>query len=471
MAGQWTQIDLSAKLFQNIEEGALRKSAAALENCFITEAGGHSRFPGLKPFVSIPGNAPVYVWPWSAPYSDLVAVSNSRVYRIDQGGNATDVTGVPVSGGSRVIFDETDQELVMAAGAEIIRLAESKTEILSPDAPLASHVGFINGYLLAVEIHSGRFWWSNANAFRTWDNLDTFSVDGKPDEINGMVISPFLEVLLSGRNSLEQFEQLPNGTTPFYRRWAVGEGIVAPYTLVCVDAGTFGINATYEFVRMTGQVSQPIGDDLHWTFEKVDNWDGAWSVEIQIKGQKFILLQMPNASNAYGTKGITCLFDYRQKKWYNLYGWENGMPAKWPGCSYAEIWGRRFVGAQGKILEFDAGVYQNDGEVQRLLGRTAPFDTWGPSSVNNVRMRVKRGVGVDYDENNPPPMIALRCIRDGVRMTKWKYKSLGRPGDNYNTIQFGAMGSAHSTWQFEWMVTDPVSIDIVKLEAEVQQER
>jgi len=469
MAGQWTPIDLSAKLFQNIEEAVLRKSASALENCFINEAGGHSRFPGLKPFVTLPGAAPTYLHAWKAPIGDLVAVSNSRVYRVNQEGAISDVTGVPVSGGARVIFDETDNELVMAAGAEIIRLAKEKTEILSADAPLSTHVGYIDGYLVAVEVHSGRFQHSTANAFRTWDPLDTFSADGKPDEINGLLVSPYRELLLTGVESVEQFERLPSGTTPFFRRWSVGEGVLAPYTLVAVDQGNFAINSKYEFVRFTGQVSEAIGDDIGYTFEKVTDWTGAWATPIQIKGQKFILLQIPEATNAYGTKGITCLYDYRQKKWYNLYGWSGGVPAKWPGCSYEEIWGRRFVGGNGRIYELDTEVYANDGQVQRVLGRTAPMDQWGPTFVDNVRMRVKRGVGISSDDGIEPPKIGFRCVRDGQRKTKWKFKSLGRPGDDYNTIQFGAMGHALSTWQFEWMVTDAVSVEIVKLEAELRK--
>lgn len=101
--GQWVNIDISAKLFQNVESSVLRKSAAALENCFISETGGHSRFPGLKAFVTLPGNAPTYLHSWKAPIGDLIAVSNSRVYRIDKSGTIEDMTGVPVSGGRRVI--------------------------------------------------------------------------------------------------------------------------------------------------------------------------------------------------------------------------------------------------------------------------------------------------------------------------------------------------------------------------------
>lgn len=466
--GQWKPVDLSAKLFQNIDPAALRKSSAALENCFINEAGGHSRFPGLKAFVTLAGNSPTYLYGRKLPIGDMFAVSNSRVYRIDREGNFTDVTGVPVSGGRRVMFAETDDELVMAAGAEIIRFAGDLTEILSPDAPLSTHVDYIDGYLLAVEVHSGRFQNSTPPHFRTWDPLDTFSADGKPDELNALLVTPYREVIATGTDSVEQFERLPSGSVPFFRRWSAGEGILAPYTLCAVDQGTYAVNERYEFVRFTGQSSEPRGDDdIQLTLEKADDWTDAWAVPMQIKGQKFILLQIPNATNAYGTKGITCLYDYRQKKWYNLYGFANGVPTKWPGCSYLEIWGRRFVGAEGRIYEFDTDVYTNVGQVQRVLGRTAPMDAWGPCFVDNVRMRVKRGVGTSSDEDDEPPKIAFRAIRDGGRATKWKYKSLGRPGDDYNTIQFGAMGHAESTWQFEWFVTDPVNVEIVKLEAEL----
>ncbi len=471
MAGQWTNINLSAKAFFNIDEAALRKSAAALENVFINEAGGHSRFPGLKSFITLPGTAPVYLHGYKAPVGDLIAVSNSRVYRVGRSGAFTDVTGVPVSGGQRVVFDETDDELVMAAGAEIIRLADDKTEILSPDAPLSTHVGYIDGYLIAVEVHSGRFQHSTPPHFRDWNPLDTFAADGKPDEINALLISPFREVILTGVESVEQFERLPSNTTPFFRRWSVGEGVIAPYTLCSVDQGNFAINNKYEFVRFTGQVSEPRGEDLHRIFEKVTDWTGAWATEVQIKGQNFILLQIPNSLNVYDTMGITLLYDYRQKKWYNLYGFRSGMPQAWPGVSYEEIWGRRFVGGLGRIYELDIDAYDNLGEVQRVLGRTAPFDDWGPSFVDGVRMRVKRGVGASSDPDLPPPQIGLRCIRDGKRSTKLKFKSLGRPGDDYNVIEFGAMGEARSTWQFEWQITDAVNVEIVKLEAQVRKSK
>ena len=46
-----------------------------------------------------------------------------------------------------------------------------------------------------------------------------------------MMVTPFSELMLSGRASIEQFERLASASTPFFRRVSVGEGIKAPYTL------------------------------------------------------------------------------------------------------------------------------------------------------------------------------------------------------------------------------------------------
>lgn len=465
MAAKWESIELSAKFFTNVGETVLRKANAAIENAFINESGGQTRFPGMREFCPLAGMAPTYLFDWEG---DLIAVSNSRVYRIDRQANATDVTGVPLSGGYRPIFDKTPNELVIAAGAEILRLGSNLTEILSENAPLATHVGYIDDFLIAIEVDSGRWFHCTAGNFRQWDPIDVFLANSKPDNINGLLITPYREIIVTGLDSIEQYERLPSGSsTPFFRRWTTGEGVLAPYTLLAADQGTWGVNKRFEFVRFTGQVSEPRSDDIGKTLQAVDNWTDAWSVEMLIVGQKFLLLQIPHATNPYGTAGITALYEYRQKKWHSLYGWSaESVPTRWPGWSYTEMWGRHFVGGNGKVLELVDGLHTNDGEVQRMLGRTAHLDAWGESRVNNVRARLKRGVGGYNDDE--PPKFGLRCIRDNNQPTRTRYKSLGRAGDKNMTVEFGGMGCAH-TWQFEWVCTDPVDVELVSLEALVER--
>lgn len=462
MAGRWVPIPIDSKLFTNVHESVLTRAHAAVENAYVNEAGGHTRFPGLKSFVELGGNARVFMEDWKG---DLIAVTNQgKVYRIDKDGVASQVLGVPVSGGQRVVFTKTENELLMAAGGPIIRFAGDKTELFSKDAPLASHVAYIDGYVVANEVDSGRFQHNTVGDLRKWDALDTFAASGSPDNINALMVTPFRELLICGPDSIEQFERLPSGDPPFFRRWSVGEGVFAPGTLVFADNAAWAINKRREFVRFSGQVTQPTSDDIGRSLKAVDDWKDAWAEVIDVFGQKFIVLQAPFATNIYGTKGLTAAFDYRSQKWSNLYGWdvETGLPARWPGWSSFEMWGKTLVGGEGHIYELSNDTFWHGGTVARMLGRTAHLSELGEIRIDNVRARLRRGSGTNTTEGT----FSLRVNRDSKGFSNWKRKGLGRRGELDMFVEFGSMGAAH-TWQFEWMVTDDCPVELVALQAQV----
>ena len=466
MPGRWENVPIGEKLFTNVGETVLRKSNAAVENAFYNEASGITRFPGMVQFAELAANSPTYLHEWEG---DLIAVSNSRIYKITKDGTATDVTVIPLSGNFRPIFDRTTNELVIAAGAEILRFDGKTTELLSDNAPRSTHVQFIDDFLLAVEVDTGVFFHCAAGDFRSWDPIDVFAANSKPDQLNGMIVTPYREVILTGVDSIEQFNRLNSGTSPFYRRWSVGEGIKAPYTLAAFDQGVWGIDKKSTLNRFTGQISDPRSDDIGRTLEGVKNWTDAWGAEVNLLGQKFYLLQIPNSENIYGNNGITALYDIRQKKWFSLYGWDTKefTPARWPGWSYYKMWERHFVGGNGKVLELKDGVYRNDGVKQRALGRTAHIDSWGECSVDNVRIRVKRGIGLSDDPDAEQPTMYLTCVKDNKYRTRKIPKSLGGPGDTTMTLEFGRMGMAN-TWQFEWEIDADCEFEIVNMQALVQ---
>ncbi|MRR49378.1 MAG: hypothetical protein EG825_00445 [Rhodocyclaceae bacterium] len=455
---KWIPVKLE-KLYTNVQESILSKGGAAIENCYSNEMGGFTAFPGLKSFSTLSGNAPTYLHEWRG---DLVAVTSGRFYRISQDGTAGDVTKVPIAGDGRVVFDRTEDELIAAAGGQIIRFAGGQTEVLSETAPLSTHAGFIDGYVVAIERDSGRFYHSGAGAYREWDPIDVFSAEGKPDNLNSLLITPFRELILTGLDSIEQFERLPSGDTPFFRRWAVGEGVLAPYTLIAADNGMFAVNRDKEFVRMSGQTSGAASDDIGQSLESIDNWDGAWAARANMVGQKFIFLQMPKATNEYGTEGITFLYDYRNRRWYSLFGWDEsaGIPSRWPGWSYYTLWGRHFVGGNGQVWELDKNARTNVGARRRILGRTAHIGMSSPFRVDDVRLIVKRGVAGHDSEN---PIIRLRAKRDNQTWTRWKEKTLGRIGSNQQELRFGPMGDC-DTIQFEWEITQGAEVEISSLD-------
>lgn len=459
----WKDVPFSAKLLTNVKEAALRRASAAIENCYTNEQGGFTRFPGLASFATLTGSAPTYLNEWRG---DLIAASNSRLWRIRKDGTAEDVTGAPIRGAGRVNFARADNEIAMAAGGEIIRFAGATTEILSPDAPIASHLAYIDTYLVACETDSGRFYNSSASeGTRVWDALDVFAADGTPDNINSMLVTPYRELIVAGPESTEQYERLASGSIPFFRRWSVGEGNSAPDTLIFADNATWMVNRQREFVRASGQTSQSRADDVGNSLEDIDDWTDAWAAPMSLNGQKFIILQAPHATNDYETEGVTFVHDYRQNRWFNLYGWDDrGLPARWPGWSYYFMWDRHFVGGNGRIYELKQTTFDNGGDPQRVLARTGHFDDWGEVRCDNLRLRLKRGTSGSNVAREPK--ISVRAVRDNRKVTNWVHRSLGRAGDSDMVLEFGGFGTGH-TWQFEWMTTDAVELEVVKLQADV----
>jgi hypothetical protein len=459
MTEQWVELPIGKQLFTNLPEVDLSENAAALENCWINEMGSHSRFPGLVPFAQLNAGR-VYLSEWQ---DDLVAVTSAgKVYRLDQNAAATDVTGVVPSGGQRPVFAKTDDQLVIGTGGDLIQLQGTKTRLLSSAAPQSGFVAYIDGFLLAAVTGSQQFAYSDAGKFTSWNPLSFFSAEGKPDNITAMIVTEFREILLAGPESVEQFEPYPGGDKPFFRRWSVSEGLFAPYTLVTGDGGTWGVTRFREFSRYAGQRKDVQSGAINYTLEKIDDWTDAWAAQVPALGQRWIIVQAPNATNPYGTKGVTLLFDYRVKKWAHLYGWDavHGVPTRWPGWSYQGIWGRHFVGGDdGIIYELTDAAHSIAGETQRMLFRSGHFDRLGKIQVDNVRIRCKRGSGT----NTSSGQLMLRSRRDGKWLTRWQKKDLGRAGDTQFWLDFGQQGTAR-TWQFEYAVTDDVPVEIVKIE-------
>ena len=463
----WIDIPLDKKLFTNVDETMLTETFAALENCFVTESNGLSKFPGLKLFCNLGNNADIHLNRFN---NDLMAVgTDGQTFRVDTNANATTIDGPPVSGGGKTSFARTTDGLMMAAGGQVIKFDGDANTVLSPDAPLSFFVGFIDGYVLIVEKDSGRFQNSNLNEFGIYNPLDTFAVEASPDNINGMIITPFNEIYLTKDSGIEQYERFVGSTVPFYRRWAMGGGISEPNTLCFADNAVWGLNEKYEFSRISGQLIKSVSDDIEATIEHsyslgdLSSLNGAWAAPCFIKGQKFIIFQSPEATNAYGTKGFTAVFDIRRGGFMELFGWDpdSGVPALWPGRSIFPMWGKIFVGGQGKIYELDPLTFQNDGQVQRAYCRTAHYNSNGTLEINSVKLTLKRGVG-SYTVS---PKVMFRSNPDNKGWSNWQTRELGLTGAPMMSVEFGAQGLA-DTWQFEFAMTDNAPFELRQMQVD-----
>lgn len=470
MAEEWVPLPLNQPLYSNLDEDAVIGYMVAVENGYQNELGGVTRFPGMEEFALVDANAKrLYLHDFN---NDLIAASDKgQVYRIDFNGTVTNVTDAPLSGGRRAIFAKTDQSLLMCAGGPILRLRDQVTETLSSEAPKASHVAWFDNYTIAVEINSGRFYHSRPGEPDVWDVLDTFSADGSPDNINSMIVTPFRELLLGGAISLEQFERTTSGTIPFYRRWAVGEGVKLPYGMLFADNAMWTINSLTEWVRSSGQTSVSVSDAIGKVLESIDNWTDAWmggypDKPLHLVGQRFMVLQAPHATNPYGTKGVTIVYDYRGKKFFSLYGWddEKGVPARWPAWSHWTLWDKQFVGGDdGRIYRLTPNTYRNGTRLQRWLIRTSHAAQGNGAVVKGLRLRLVRGLGT----SSTAPTIRVRCSRDGKAFGPWITRSLGKAGERAQHIEFGSFGIAYT---FQWEISSADDCAIHLMAAEVKSD-
>lgn len=467
MCAQWADWPWKEPLFANADESILRQAPAAAENVYANQAEGFSRFPGLVSRLSIANAGRVYLHFWR---DDLIAATDrGRVYRIGQDMSVTDVTGAVLVGGRRPVFAATDEQLVIATGGPLVSLARETTAQLSDQAPESTHVAFVDGYLIAIEPHTGRFRYSDPGEYTVWNDLSVFSADGKADHLNAVAVTPYRELLLCGTDSIEQFERLSSGTRPFARRWSTGEGLAYPDTLVTDLAGTYGVNERREFTRFQAQVSKEQSERIALQLEDIDDWTDAWAASFAIKGQRMIVLQAPQAyCEAYDCRGATFLLDYRRNRWSFLWGWdgERGLPARWPGWSVTTAWGRTFVGIENGIAELVADENTNLGQPMRTLWRSAHVDKFGPSRMDDLRIRMKRGLG-DYGAS-PSPRVAVRVNRDQGRWSEWVLRDLGPPGAMVPWLSFGGFGAA-TTWQIEVACSDAVPVEFVAAQARMER--
>lgn len=455
---RWVEMPIFSPVYENVAETALRNGNARLENAFITEAKTHSRFPGLKTWLRMPSPGKVYLFDWRG---DLIAVTSfGLVYRIGSDKTANNVTLTPVSGGRRVTAARTQDEILFAAGGPIVRLIGAKTELLSKDAPIATHVGYVDGYVLANEAGSGRFQYTDAGVYTSWDPLNVFTAESKDDPLTALVVTPFNETILAGPSSIEQWERNPDGTAPFFRRWTAGEGVYSPYTLAFAENALYGVTSLREFSRISGQLAQPVSTPMQNRMEKIDDWTEAFSLVANFRGNRFIILQIPHATTVYDTKGVTLLYDYRQQRWSSLFGWDEdrSQPGRWPGWSMASAWGRDYVGGDGVIYEVDDETYAQDGGITQMVGRTGHLDFKGHTRIDDMRIRIERGRAPD--ENT---FLQLRINRDQRGFTSWLSRPLGISGDRVAYLHTGPLGMGR-TFQVEYRVTQPMPIEITSME-------
>jgi hypothetical protein len=401
MARQRNIIPIHLGLNKDVEEVGLEGSAAALYDCVIDVTGDSAvvnRRPGLKAFTDTGESAAIDGMFWWQAQGKMVAICNGKGFTIDDSsGTLTTLTGTYFTAGKRVTFADFATAIYGADQGVINKITTTTvSEMADADAPqTASHVAFLDQYLLANELLTKKCHRSDVGAPDTW-NSNWFSAEAQNDYLRAVGVEN-LEIYLLGDRTLEVWYDT-GASSPMARLEGgyIASGTVAPYTFkYCgppVNSWVW-LDHNKSLVMLNGRTTQELSTALSRYLQQ----DGLLTSDaagdyLKSMGHSFYALHLP-------TQDETPVYDFKNGLWQNWGYWNTGTGEynRWRGncVAYANDWGKVLVGdrANGKIYTLETTTYQDNGDTMRLGIRTGHMDRGDFGAIkrtNYVDFRAKK---------------------------------------------------------------------------------
>ena len=464
-------------IFESIMKGVdgieLNDENFSLIDGYRTLNGGTTnRFGSKKKFVASTatgfGFDAMFYW---AEKDCVIAVGGGEVYQLTYVSNTPVITsltaGTPLLGQNTPTSITVDGTNFYAAnGGQIVwgPIGGTPAYIADPDAPTAvSHVEFLDGYILAINPSTNRFYWSDVNAGTSWNSLSFASAAGSPDLLCSLKVLN-REIYLFGQRSIEIWEN--DGSTPFARipGGFIQSGCAAPYAVLQDENSLYWIDENRRLVRFAGKQVERLSTKFDRELQGLSSVSDGVAMKIQIDGYVFFVFTFKKANR-------TLVFNQTTNDWCEFGKWSYTEAAydRWIGnCyAYAEKWGLHLIGRRDSlaISEVSRDFATDDTDTIRLARVTGHIDH-GTSQIkqcNEVRFRAKRGTGLSART----PKLMIRYKTDNMAWSNIKEFSLGNIGE-YSLVLRDLRRNQYRTKQYEFTATDAVDVVFSQAEEDIE---
>lgn len=369
----------------------------------------------------------------------VCAFSAGRLFKITENKVVTEITGATINGGTPVKMADFGTAGYFCNNSKILKwnYADSTCSLLTDaQAPTdATHLGFIDQYLLALKKDSQRFDWSDVGTPDSW--LGEFaSAESRPDKLVAL-ITAFGEIFLPGSRTIEHWADSGDPAAPFQRipGTITERGSLSPYSFAQVDNSFMFLDEERRVVRMRGRDPQIISNPFDKEFQNLDTISDAIGIHFNAEGDTKYILTFPTENKTYA-------YDYKLDFWskWSLWNTYKARRDRWIGqCGVlVPSWNKYLVGSKvdSKIFTASKNYDDDNGTTINTEIITGRID-WGTSkrkSCTKLRVKVKRGVGGLADTKK-----LIINYRDNGE-TQWKPDkviNLGIAGDNksYRTFR------------------------------------
>lgn len=385
-------------------------------------------------------------------FGQLYVVAGGMAYRIDRNGVETLLGSVIDDGKPASIAYNIFEVTIVSGGAWYT--VQKDTDVFSrTDVVPVSHANFIDGYIMALEIGTGRFLWSGINDADDVSGLDFATAEGMPDDNIGLIVD-HREVFLFGEDSLERWYN--DGVTPFARlpNGFIERGCGAGYSPAKIDNTVCWLGDDLTVYRLTEGRPQRISNHgIEQLIARTANPSDAVGLTYSQDGHAFYQLTFPGE--------LTITYDastglLHTRKLYTR-----------KDCGYshhAYVHGKHYVGG-AKLWVFDDSL-TFDGVLERI--RTiGPIRTGKRfASMYSLGLLFETGSSDSYID---PKQIFLEISDDGGRtFSNRRQAVIGSKAQYTQEVKFNGLGGMFDNQRvLRLTLTDAARFNLVEAYADI----
>jgi hypothetical protein len=396
-------------------------SSQRLINCYLEQQpeGAESplilrRAPGIGAFSAGSGpGAGLHVMA-----GVLYSVSGGVLRSVNSGGTATTIG--PVVPGDYLRMTDNGRQLYLSSGYVY---DGALSAISDPDYFPNGAAEFLDNYLVAIRLGTGRFFCSDLAEFTSYDALNFATAEGSPDNLLSLEVD-HRQAILFGEKSIEAWDNIGGADFPFQRtpNGFIEHGCAAKGATTRQDQSVEWLGNDLTLRRLSGNTAVRISaHGFEREVRKYASVSDCRMYSYTLDGHLCIVIRFPGVA--------TWVYDCTSQQMHErqTYGLND-----WDVSGFAEAYGKVFVqrASDGAIGVLSQDVYADFGTEQVVSWAYQNLKSLGGMTIDRVDLGIRAGVGLTSGQGSDP-RITLEVSKDG--------------GETYRALptrSFGAKGNA-----------------------------
>lgn len=362
----------------------------------------------------------------------------------------------------------TGGQLCIASGSNAYNYTIATGALTQVLTGVATQVGMLDEYFLALNQATGRLRLSNLNDGTTWDPTQFALRSAQPDPWQAFIVNP-PDIILLGELTGDVWYDA--GTSPFplaaRQGLTIPYGIAAPFSLATTGGLVFWLtknkDGAGQVVMMSGYAPQVISTPELATalsqMQRTSSITDAEALIYQDEGHTFYVLRFPTANKTWA-------YDLTTGLWAERGAWNSvrGDYDVWSPRVHTYAFGQHLVmnATNGTVYTMNASnLTEMDGSSIRRLRR-------GPVLVREMQrlpldqfeVLFEQGLAPQSGQGSAPVMLFRASSDGGQTWGNERQISLGAVGQYRKRAIVRRLGSPR-LWVPEIVVTDPVYARVV----------